>query len=120
MTSVSQAMTRGVRTISPQDSLVMAAQAMDELNVGSLPVCDGQRLMGITQSGDAYIFAKNNVQLTTSQLNAAGKLDTLAGDHRGNEFAGACFDPTGRYLFENIQTPGITFAISGPWAKGPL
>ena len=27
---------------------------------------------------------------------------------------------SGRYLFVNIQTPGITFAISGPWAKGPL
>ena len=52
MTSVSQAMTRGVRTISPQDSLVMAAQAMDELNVGSLPVCDGQRLMGIVTDRD--------------------------------------------------------------------
>ena len=30
------------------------------------------------------------------------------------------FDPTGRYLFVNVQTPGITFAITGPWAKGPL
>ena len=37
---------------------------------------------------------------------------------RGSEFAGACFDPTGRYLFVNIQTPGVTFAITGPWGKG--
>ena len=50
----------------------------------------------------------------------AGKLASIAGDRRGNEFCGACFDPTGRYLFVNIQTPGVTFAITGPWAKGPL
>ncbi|HIV72003.1 MAG TPA: CBS domain-containing protein [Candidatus Aquabacterium excrementipullorum] len=52
MTQVSQAMTRGVRTISPADSLVLAAQAMDELNIGSLPVCDGNRLMGIVTDRD--------------------------------------------------------------------
>jgi len=23
-------------------------------------------------------------------------------------------------LFVNIQTPGITFAITGPWGSGPL
>jgi secreted PhoX family phosphatase len=80
----------------------------------------GQRLMGITGGGDAYIFAKNNIVVSSAQLQTAGKRTTLAGDHRGNEFAGCCFDPTGRYLFVNIQTPGITFAISGPWALGPL
>jgi len=80
----------------------------------------GQRLMGVTGEGNAYIFAKNNVVLTANQLRTAGKQVALAADHRGNEFAGCCFDPSGRYLFVNIQTPGITFAISGPWAKGPL
>jgi len=60
------------------------------------------------------------VALSAAQLQAAGKRGSLSGDHRGNEFAGCCFDPTGRYLFVNIQTPGITFAIAGPWALGPL
>jgi secreted PhoX family phosphatase len=104
-------------TVSPRNAILICE---DAATATTDTFGYGQRLMGITQGGDAYIFAKNNVQLTTAQLNAAGKLDTLAGDHRGNEFAGACFDPTGRYLFVNIQTPGITFAISGPWAKGPL
>jgi secreted PhoX family phosphatase len=31
------------------------------------------------------------------------------------EFAGACFAPNGRTLFVNIQTPGVTFAITGPF-----
>ena len=104
-------------TVSPRDGLLICEDS-------SSPITDtfgfGQRLMGLTGAGDAYIFAKNNVNLTTAQLTAAGKSTALAGDGRGNEFAGACFDPTGRYLFVNIQTPGITFAISGPWAKGPL
>ena len=104
-------------TVSPRNAILICEDA-------SSAVTDhfgfGQRLMGITGTGDAYIFAKNNVNLTSAQLSAAGKLTSLAGDARGNEFAGACFDPTGRYLFVNIQTPGITFAITGPWAKGPL
>lgn len=42
------------------------------------------------------------------------------GDYRGFEFCGACWDPTGRTLFVNVETPGITFAITGPWLRGPL
>lgn len=104
-------------TVSPRHAILICED-------GSTAATDsfgfGQRLMGLTRHGDAYIFAKNNVVLDAAQLLAAGKLATLAGDHRGREFAGACFDPTGRYLFVNIYIPGITFAIAGPWAKGPL
>ncbi|MGZ8993324.1 MAG: alkaline phosphatase PhoX [Burkholderiaceae bacterium] len=74
----------------------------------------GTRLLGVTAQGDSYIFCKNNVNLTTSQIaGAAKRVD--AGDYRESEFAGACWDPGGRVLFCNVQTPGITFAISGPW-----
>ena len=31
------------------------------------------------------------------------------------EFTGATFSPSGRTLFANIQEPGMTFAIWGPW-----
>jgi secreted PhoX family phosphatase len=34
--------------------------------------------------------------------------------------AGVCFDPYGEVLFVNIQRPGITFAIWGPWERGNL
>ena len=104
-------------TVSPRNGILICEDA-------GTPATDtfgtGQRLMGLTGAGDAYIFSKNNVMLSAEQLNQAGKLSSLQGDHRSREFAGACFDPTGRYLFVNIQTPGITFAISGPWAQGPL
>lgn len=37
--------------------------------------------------------------------------------HEGrNEFCGACFSPDGRTLFVNVQSPGMTYAITGDWA----
>jgi len=43
-----------------------------------------------------------------------GALYTIAGNAK-SEFCGACFSPEGAVLFVNIQTPGVTFAIRGPW-----
>ena len=41
-----------------------------------------------------------------------------AGDGIGfAEFAGPCFSPDGKWLFVNIQVPGITCAITGDWAS---
>ena len=55
MTAVSDVMTRGVRSLSPDDSLVKAAQAMEELNVGAIPVCDGDRLCGMVTDRDIVV-----------------------------------------------------------------
>lgn len=57
MTRVAEIMTRGVRAMHPSDSVVQAAQAMDELNVGSVPVCDGERLVGMVTDRDITIRA---------------------------------------------------------------
>ncbi|MBW4574638.1 MAG: PhoX family protein [Aphanothece sp. CMT-3BRIN-NPC111] len=66
---------------------------------GDLFLCeDGEGtdyLVGITATGTLYQFARN--ALNTS------------------EFAGVCFSPDGQTMFANIQSPGITFAIWGPW-----
>lgn len=35
-----------------------------------------------------------------------------------SEFSGATFSPDGRWLFVNLQYPGITLAITGPWENG--
>jgi CBS-domain-containing membrane protein len=55
MTQVADVMTRGVRTLSPGDSLQFAAQAMDELNVGAVPVCEGERLVGMVTDRDITV-----------------------------------------------------------------
>jgi CBS domain-containing protein len=55
MTTVADVMTRGVRTMSPQDPVVLAAQAMDELNVGVIPVCDGEKLVGMVTDRDIVV-----------------------------------------------------------------
>ncbi|WP_019140187.1 CBS domain-containing protein [Noviherbaspirillum massiliense] len=55
MQMVSQVMTRDVRFVSPQESLQRAAQMMDEMNVGALPVCDGDRLVGMVTDRDITI-----------------------------------------------------------------
>ena len=70
---------------------------------GDLIVCEdgayGNFVRGITSQGRLYRLARNA--------------------HNESEFAGACFAPDGRTLFVNMQNPGITFAIWGPWeARG--
>ncbi len=56
---------------------------------------DAQFLRGVTPEGAFY---------------------TIAGNTK-SEFCGACFSPDGEVLFVNIQTPGVTFAIRGPWRR---
>jgi hypothetical protein len=37
-----------------------------------------------------------------------------------SEFSGVCFSPDGKWLFLNVQYPGLTLAISGPWERGVI
>jgi CBS domain-containing protein len=69
MTAVSEVMTRGVRTLAPTDSVVLAAQAMQELNVGAIPVCDGGRLVGMVTDRDIVLRSvAQDCNLRTTQL----------------------------------------------------
>ena len=56
---------------------------------------DDQWLVGITDDGVVFPFGFNRLN--------------------DSEFAGATFSPDGRTLYVNIQEPGHTFAIYGPW-----
>lgn len=55
MELVCDVMTRGVRALSPADTLQLAAQAMEELAVGAVPICDGQRLVGMVTDRDLTV-----------------------------------------------------------------
>lgn len=57
MQTVSQIMTRNVQAVSPGDSIRRAAQMMNELDVGALPVCDGERLVGMVTDRDIVVRA---------------------------------------------------------------
>ncbi|WP_077529672.1 alkaline phosphatase PhoX [Vreelandella utahensis] len=96
---------------------------------GGLLVCeDGgqaqQRLIAVNRDATVFPFARNRISLNNGDVatidshfpGAANHIG--AGDYRGREWAGATF--YNRWLFVNIQDPGVTFAITGPWEKGSL
>jgi secreted PhoX family phosphatase len=84
---------------------------------GGLVLCeDGTAtpsIHGLSTDGRIFRFARNNILLN-------GETRGLTGDYRSSEFAGATFSPDGQWLFVNVQSPGLTFAITGPWGKGLL
>jgi secreted PhoX family phosphatase len=84
---------------------------------GGLVLCeDGsglEFLHGLTVEGEIFPFAQNNIVLT-------GERNGIKGDFRGSEWAGACYSPDGKWLFAHVQSPGVTFAITGPWQAGAL
>ncbi len=67
---------------------------------GDLMLCEDDMhpfLVGVTPQGELYHFAEG------------AKYQT--------EFAGACFSPSGKTMFVNIQGEGLTLAITGPWKQ---
>jgi len=80
----------------------------------------GTRMMGILPDGNTFALGENNLTAAVIASAVAQGKAAGTGSQLGNEFAGGTFSPDGRVLFVNIQSPGITFAISGPWGAGPL
>lgn len=89
-------------TVSPRGGIVLCEDGFDT-----------EFLHGLTGDGEIFRFCQNRVLLL-------GQKNKIFGDFTGAEFAGACFDPSGEWLFVNIQNPGISVAITGPWERGPL
>src|SRR4051812_43219339 len=50
-------MTHNIEVVSPGDTLEQAAQKMAELNVGPLPVCEGNRVVGMLTDRDITVRA---------------------------------------------------------------
>ena len=55
MTKIRDIMTRGVAMIQSDATLQDAAQTMARLNIGSLPVCDGEAMVGMVTDRDITI-----------------------------------------------------------------
>lgn len=101
-----------VLLVESRDASVM--EAPDNITVsprGGLLACedgDGEQfLRGITRDGRVFDFATHDVA-------------DLRDPNRRNEFAGANWSPDGNWLFFNIQDPGTTYAVTGPWERGAL
>ena len=54
---LSEIMTRDVEIVQPDDTLRLAAQKMRDRDIGFLPVCDGDSLMGVLSDRDITIRA---------------------------------------------------------------
>jgi uncharacterized protein len=78
--------------VSPNGGLILCEDGHNE-----------QYIRGLTREGKIFDFAKN-----------------ILPGYEDKEFAGATFSPDGQTLFVNIQTPGLTLAIWGPWERGTL
>lgn len=55
MPHIHDIMTRGVAVIQFDETLQTAAQRMHDLNIGALPVCDGEALVGMVTDRDITV-----------------------------------------------------------------
>ncbi|MEM8816445.1 MAG: hypothetical protein AAGE85_11495 [Pseudomonadota bacterium] len=95
-------------------------------------VSNPKRLLGLTQGGATFPFAENRIELCCTDPDVIDSVFPGAREYWQNilpevgstssftsrEWAGATF--YGRWPFVNVQSPGVTFAITGPWENGAL
>jgi uncharacterized protein len=74
-------------TMAPWGDLVVCEDTSDNSNHCAL--------VGVRPDGSQYLLANNA--------------------YSASELAGVCFSPDGKTMFVNIQYPGMTVAITGPW-----
>ncbi|MEQ6901580.1 alkaline phosphatase PhoX [Nocardioides sp. YIM 152588] len=81
-------------TVTPWGSLVLAEDGSGASHV-----------LSSTPGGPTYAIARNMINLGDEA------------EPEFSEFTGPTFDSAGRVLYVNIQEPGMTLAITGPWEK---
>lgn len=55
MQTIKDVMTSDVKSISPEETVRRAAEMMKDLDVGAIPVCDGNKLVGMITDRDITI-----------------------------------------------------------------
>ena len=93
---------------SPSSKVLDLPDNITASRSGTLVLCedggDGNYLRGVTREGAIFDFARNAIE---------------GGENE--EFAGSTFSPSNQTLYVNIQSSrGLSFAIWGPWARGPF
>jgi secreted PhoX family phosphatase len=98
-------------TVTPRGGILLCEDDASDADGDTHPLAPDlenvNRLIGLDRGGLPFEFAVNIANTS--------------------EFAGACFSPDGKVLFVNNfgaadseDPPGRTFAITGPWRRGPL
>jgi len=90
---------------------------------GSLMICEdrlgllrnGQFIAGLDKNGDLFAFCQTNPDLKAKYAGFDLRSTAVPA-----EWAGACFSADGRWMFANLYSPGMSFAITGPWGDGPV
>jgi CBS domain-containing protein len=67
-----EVMTPGVEVLSPESTILEAAEKMHHLDIGLLPICDGDRLVGLLTDRDITVRAvaegRNPVTTTVREV----------------------------------------------------
>lgn len=89
---------------------------------GDLRVLDYADNLTVSPWGHLYVCEDRYSDVLNNHLRIVtpdGKVGTFARniDAQHSEWAGVTFSPDGSTLFANIQTNGVTVAITGPWRK---
>ncbi len=73
----------------------------------------------VAPDGDLFICEDGPDTNGLTRVTPEGRLERFAMNRANDsELAGPCFSPDGSTLFVNIQRPGATLAITGPWRRG--
>lgn len=129
---IADVMTTDLPTVDPGDSIREAARCMAEANVKALPVCDGERLVGIITDWDvtravadcpdlsqqplrAYMSTDLVAAAPDSQLTEAGELMADRRIHHllvrdGDRFAGMVHLDVEWSALGGLEAPMATFA----------
>jgi hypothetical protein len=88
----------------------------ESTNSDVLDLCDN---IAVSPTGDLVLCEDGFGDQYLRFLTPDGRIVDLARNAHPDqgEFCGACFSPDGSVLFVNIQEPGFTFALEGPWEK---
>lgn len=81
-------------TVTPWGTLILAEDGAGASHV-----------LSTVPGGPTYAVARNQLNIGTEA------------EPEFSEFTGPTFSPDGRILFVNIQSPGLTLAITGPWER---
>lgn len=101
-------------TLSPKGAILMCEDGDGE------DVDGGDNWLRVLNTkGQVFDFAQNLKPIDLHEIDDEDFPDPGAA-LGASEFSGVCFSPDGKWLFLNVQYPGLTLAITGPWERGAI